>query len=1182
MKKLFTILWILFTAFGTAFATADEILINLTPSEQYAISWSDVEFSISISGAVSQNSKIQFELPEELKFVSATIPPRNLLQVQNGEQPYWLINSWTTFQAVVTTREVAQEFLPLTVIAKLIEWDSGVATWVVNPISDVEIKKIMSGPSPKVTWDTVLFEILVKNVGSARAENVKVIDVWPSNVLTFSNYWILNWTQVIPYIYNGISNQYEFAIWNINPGQEMVLKISGTMDTLFPVGTEFVNSAFIVMDWNQFFTWNDNSLASWTVLWFPNVHISAQKLSVDPSFNGDAMIYKISYGNNGQDVANDASVVVDLPNIMVMDTTSLTWFTQVSANTYKWNLDKLNVWANWTLVITWHMATNSPAGTEFTFKSTISTVDEQLTTTDDVAVLTGKINSYFSWSMSSVVTNLTRPEMNDSATKIRAVSGDEVKLEITLINSGNIVQNWNLVVSHGNENRYFQEVSLVPWRPTTYRFTKVVWPKNFQTISPNIRFVYGDSQTISTSVTINEPLSCGDGLITQNEVCDTASSEWLLPWQHCANNCMSIVTDTIVNTACIEYCSESWCGKICDDAVVHYGEQDYKCESISSPWSIVELDENDKWKMRFTCKTSNGYVANSIKIDCGNGRIGETQNASSFAYTCNYTYDEQLSNNYTVACYIDGETTTNPACKKKIGLGYGFYGVCGNGIIEDGEECDFSFLSRGRPYTIGNWLNDVAPRISSDKYKWDICKNCKIIKNGNFVYEPAQCLYTDTPISVMNNEIMPFWRRLWISDTQRVVDEWACRKGYEWRTLLLDDEDDKMMCYFGVYNGTHTQWEQAIQTFKQECFNTNFDDYKIYDYFKDSHRTTSDGANISSINALTDGNGMQEYGEYKLVLEKVEYKYCDTNDWSWKKWERFGAVCEVDFAITRPYMMQISTFGVNPIATNNKKFLDDFLDMAGKQLLDKTDLSSTINIDNNDYAVETDVKSKFDEFKNKYEKLAVELKTDFKINGKTLKAIFGSNITQVKKVPNQSIYFIKWKGTLVLKQENIQNFTSAYTIVVEWMDVEIEWNVLQYAMVVTDKKMSFKDAWEDSKKRCVKWWQVVQWIYVALSWFNAGELLRNTDENEYRCAWGWLHVKWVLIWDGIENVMNSRRSQLNSRFTVTNTSTQAVLRQRRQKIIEWAAVLIEYSPDLWKTLPPWAEIFTESLEVYRR
>jgi hypothetical protein len=52
--------------------------------------------------------------------------------------------------------------------------------------------------------------------------------------------------------------------------------------------------------------------------------------------------------------------------------------------------------------------------------------------------------------------------------------------------------------------------------------------------------------------------------------------------------------------------------------------------------------------------------------------------------------------------------------------------------------------------------------------------------------------------------------------------------------------------------------------------------------------------------------------------------------------------------------------------------------------------------------------------------------------------------------------------------------------------------------------------------------------------------------------------------------MNGRRSQLNSWFNVTSTSisAQKVRTERKKKIMEGAALLIEYNPSLWKTLPP--------------
>jgi hypothetical protein len=224
-----------------------------------------------------------------------------------------------------------------------------------------------------------------------------------------------------------------------------------------------------------------------------------------------------------------------------------------------------------------------------------------------------------------------------------------------------------------------------------------------------------------------------------------------------------------------------------------------------------------------------------------------------------------------------------------------------------------------------------------------------------------------------------------------------------------------------------------------------------------------------------------------------------------------------------------------------------------------------------------------DTFASKYKSLAV------KVNTSSVKNLFGWNtnwIESVSKVPNQPIYFVKWNwGTLTLSQSKTSNKTAAYTIFVENANVEIVWKFLQYAMIITDWTISFKDNAWDSKDRCTEWWQVVQWIFVALKGFKESTpSLININENQERCArWG-LHVKWVLIWSNIENLIKNRRSQLNSWFNVNYVwwTPQKIRTDRKKKIMEWAALLIEYSPELWKSLPPWADIFTESLQVYRK
>jgi len=1190
MKKLFTILWILLSfCVGMSVVFAEEIPVTVNPSQQYAIMWSILDFQLSTSGSVTQNSKILVTLPDNLKYLSASIPPRNLLQIPLGEQPYWLVNSGETFSITLTVKEMAQEFSEVAMLVQFINWDEWEATWIVSPIADIQVEKIMTSPNPRNTWDSVSYDIVIKNIGSKSTEWVKVVDIWPNNILNFANYWTLNWSQVVPYIYNWISNQYEFTIWDMWPWVESTLSVWWTMDTQQPIGTEFTNTAFAIVLWDQNSTWNDRSTVTWSVSWYPNLYVNWQKLSQDPTTNGDPMKYSVIFGNSGQEIINTWKLTIYLPEIMNLNnvSTSLWWVTQ-EWNRLSLDLNRLSAWFQNTITISWEMLTSSPVWTEYVFRAVISTDEDEITWNDNEIVLTWKIQSFFVWELSATVQNLTRPNMNVTDSQIQAISWDEAKINIILTNNGNVIQTWLLRVVYGTEIWDVQEVSLIPWKSYVYSVNKVIWPKWYQSMTPEVKFTYGDSLSVSKSVQIDEPLQCGDWFVTQNEACDTASSEWLLTGQHCSDNCMSIVTDYITNTACIEYTSELWNGQVCDDEIIYVWDQNYMCKSIVSSGNVVQTDDDWKWNMKFTCSAKNWINATSIKIDCGNWQSWYKYNSNTFTYTCHYQYDEDGENDYTASCIVNWEEPTNPSCEKDIMVWYWFYWNCGNGIIEPGEDCDL-WRTTGqiwRPKLIWEYL-DYFSTVDAWDYANDgyYCKNCKILSWWDYVYQPVGCMQTDTPISIMDNEIMPFWWRIWVKDTQRVVNEDDCYNYGGDKTLLLEDS---MYCHFAVYNGkSHSQLDdEPTLRFRTKCFNDNYDK-PIYDFFKWTHLTTADWASDATVNALLGGvNHIDEYWEYKLVLEEVEYQYCTKDTHDWLKWERYWAVCEVNFAVTRPYTMQISTLWVNPVATNDE-FLYDFRDMDWNKLLNKTDLASVINTDDSSYTVTTNAQEKIDEFKEKYEKLAVEVKSDFMVNGKTIGSMFGNNVT-VMKVPNQHIYFIKWNGgTLTLSQDNLSTNTSkwissAYTLFVDWMDVEIEWNILQYAMIITTKTMRFKDKWEGTEARCsTGWQQTLQWLFVALEWFVAWDPLKNISTDEQWCAWWWLHVKWVLIWDWLEDLMYSRRSQLNQWFT-SNPGIENVLLTRRKYIIWWAAVLIEYNPSLWKTLPPWAEIFTESLEVYRK
>lgn len=112
--------------------------------------------------------------------------------------------------------------------------------------------------------------------------------------------------------------------------------------------------------------------------------------------------------------------------------------------------------------------------------------------------------------------------------------------------------------------------------------------------------------------------------------------------------------------------------------------------------------------------------------------------------------------------------------------------------------------------------------------------------------------------------------------------------------------------------------------------------------------------------------------------------------------------------------------------------------------------------------------------------------------------------------------------------------------------------------------------------------QTVQGIFVTDVGFGSNANLSNTDKNTARCVNGGLHVKGVLIGDGVESLVQSRRAHLNHWFAAGSSSDAYVKTERRNEIFNGASLLIEYSPSLRSNLPPGASEFTKALDVYKQ
>ena len=316
-----------------------------------------------------------------------------------------------------------------------------------------------------------------------------------------------------------------------------------------------------------------------------------------------------------------------------------------------------------------------------------------------------------------------------------------------------------------------------------------------------------------------------------------------------------------------------------------------------------------------------------------------------------------------------------------------------------------------------------------------------------------------------------------------------------------------------------------------------------------------------------------QFGEYKIALEKVEYKTCNiSNNKDWKQVVNSKVhvvderVCEVDFAVTDPYLIQKSPYGIwNKTSTP----LDNYKLKNGESFMGP--IFPTSSISDTAYSVPADTKKLFTTFKNKYSKIAKSV-----------------NVKKwLSKVPWKSIYLVS--GKQINLDGLISNVSKPFTLIATDPDANISINgdVSVNAMIMTQWTITF-----DASKSCNdgggrKWGhagQIVRWIYYAGEWFLSSwhGALKNIEKNlnDWQwCNYGNLHIKWVAIWD-LSKVVAARRSELYTWFKWIGWGK--VWTEKKDIVINGASVLVEYNPDLWGNLPPGANEFNKVLEVYRK
>ncbi|MDR2541052.1 MAG: DUF11 domain-containing protein [Candidatus Peribacteria bacterium] len=460
---------------------------------------------------------------------------------------------------------------------------------------------------------------------------------------------------------------------------------------------------------------------------------------------------------------------------------------------------------------------------------------------------------------------------------------------------------------------------------------------------------------------------------------------------------------------------------------------------------------------------------------------------------------------------------------------------CGNGVIDSKlkETCE---CPKGRISCQGRDV--IFPDGHRDNNA--SCTYCHIPNQTT----PIACFDVGNgSISINEGEMLPFYRNIEKVDedsytelgvdVENVIDTYdrykkgnqSCNSANEGKIAL-----DAMVCTFRVYNGENIQSDDDyVYELRVPCFTKGSDiqrdrqsssliskwiDWNKHNFIKGGN--DNGGNTFRSYNILNNNRGfafrssvfvinnfgrtsggsagrfvdygewqqkserIDVYGEYKLSLHEVNYLQC--NNGYRKEQDPYNRVCDVNFSVTKPYIIQKTPAGnVENIKINNTTVdLSKFLMYAdGTSTNFSAQLGKVIST-GGVYNPTKDVEKALTGFINKYSKLAVALDKNTKL--------FGNDLgVKVKKVPGKDIYFVEGNlnidgfrftyETSKTKIDEVHGTNSVYdrpfTIVQTVGNTTIKGNLNHNMMLLTNGTITF-----DGSKNCNDT-QVVKGIFYS-------------------------------------------------------------------------------------------------------
>jgi uncharacterized repeat protein (TIGR01451 family) len=1152
-------------------------ILNMSKTSASSINWISgtiIRYTLNYSNSGTQTISglvLSDVLPVWLSYVSGTLSPTS-----NGATLTWpTINllPGSGWSIVMDTR-LNTSFLSgsltncisATATSRYLSWvlSDRCSTISFVSVPDLSIKKTILSGVQWLSGSTVVFKLDIANNGSTGVNNVNLIDTISTGIILLP--WVSSSFGSSSNLVQTAPGQYSLTIGSLSPGMSGTLIYTGVLN-FQPTSTyNYTNTANLTgsfIDANI----NDNTstvsssaaVAVWCVLTKAGQWVwSTSQWWVDLS--GQIVSYTINLTNNG---------TIPLTNISLSDTRP-SWLTRPT------NLDTNNIFAAGVslnpgqttgFVLTGKLLTRASVSllNSVTANYTINGVPFSCWWSGDVVKKAPSCNNWY----------LEEGEqcdvyVNNGITSVITLSGSLFNTNSFSFDGGATTQTCDACKLKATAAKNCVTMT-VPW------------------LSPKVSCADLQIPTDTVKLTLKKYVDGNDAQDSASAVTKQAGNEAeykiLITNTSSTNATDVILSDTL--PAGVEYIP----GTLSPTTVT------YTNGTINGNLGTLAWWQSVTVTLRVRVTSNNSSITNIATVnykDSGGVPQSPVSDPAVIKWWNNLCQNNTLDAGEqcdlglggTIGDYLDGNRTTRSTSSQRWAICTSSCIIdtslnrCGDGRLGRLEQCDLG-VNGG---TIGTHLDTLATVMASSQYQGKKCDiGCNIVGNPTI---PA-CWYTDTVISVMKDEVLPI---AWDVEISSGVVETSSQCNASNNGMIVKDS---LECTFRIYNkneesDTRDWWassfDRTLPCNTQQWKNSNGELYKAFQndpLFVERPY----GSFLVGVDVDVNGNKLDLknwYGEYKVSLDKVSYSYCDGNGKSTKSPNVYARVCQINIAVTRPYLMQKS----NTIYKSNDTLKDFFvLGYPDKTIISATQfdsLSERTQLSSLEY--KWSIKTLTENLVKKYESIAVKVDT-----GKLW------SLANAKKVPGKAIYIVEWDSTF----EPGYGPTTPTTLIVKNGDLVIKGNVSSNTLILVPNGSVRFDLLNDTEDENIQYSsedhrcgpQVIRGIVVAKEFVASDEDLWNTRANindHSRCRKGNLQVYGALYGNNLEDLVQSRRSHLEHWFTyrtnfgISTAPTQTPKNaERRDEIYKGASVYIEQNPDLWRSMPPGAEDFLKTLNVSR-